>query len=916
MKKILFCIIIVCFSSPYLFSQEVNITGLLKDTVDNKTLEFGTILLLNKEDSTLVKYVRSKKDGKFQLSVNKPGTYILQISYPKYVDFSEEYNIDTSEMDLGIIPLIQKAHLLSEVVVYADQSIRLKGDTTEYLADKFQVRDGANVEELFKKLPGFQIDAKGNITAHGQRVDKVMVDGEEFFGDDPTIATQNIAAKAVKKVQVYDNNSEQDKLMGSKTANQGKVVNIQLKEEYKKGSFGKLSAGSDFGKHTEAKGLYNNFSNNRKLSVFSTKSNINNGGLDDNERNRMGFERDADYDIISGFYSVMGENDEFTDHSMSGIPDALTIGGLFANKWMDGKHSVNGNYKFNQLNTNNNSLVLTQNILPDQVLFSENTGNTLSQNRQHSVNARYNLKIDSLTDIKVIAIGKQKISENLSNNDINYRNNFESLLNSNSQHRRSEKTDQTFDNQAQLTKKFARPNRILQATFRIGINHSDQEGFIYAKRTIFEDNNIVSDSISDQKKDILGKSNTYSSRIIYSEPLTKKLSLIGSYGLNINNSTSTHKTFNSIEEGKYTVFDSLFSSDFRLNAISNNSMLALKYQGQKLNISAGAGVSGINFKLTDNNELTTNTYRFTNFTPYTNMFLKGSKQNVFILGYRGTTVQPNLNLLQPLRNNNDPLNIFIGNPNLRIGFRHDIYFAYQTNKLSKGSHFYSSVNYNSTSNGIVNSSTVDKNGARRYTPVNTNGVYAANIYVGAGSKLKNKKFYHQINFSAGFGNNVEFINMLRNNNNYLNANLNYRINYDIENKLYLSASPSIGYNSSNSSFQNNINNNFFTYGGGVDANYNFPKGFFFSTGINFNLRQKIEAFTQNANIINWGASAGKTLFKDKSGRVFLQANDILNQNTGYSRVINSSFVTDSYNSAISRFIMLRFEWSFNSSINK
>src|SRR5215203_2382306 len=266
MRKFLAGLFIV-FTSQFALAQS-SLNGTIADTLGRKNLSNAVVSLLQKKDSTLYKFGRTDKTGSFLIQHLSPGKYVLLVTYPKFADFSEEIEVkDQPLTELGTIALTLKSQLLETVVVKSAGAIRIKGDTTEFVADSFHVKDGATVEELLKKLPGFQVNSKGEITAQGQRVQKVLVDGEEFFGDDPTMATRNIGAKAVDKVQVYDTKTEQQQITGMVNSSSGKTVNIKLKEDQKKGGFGRFFAGSDFEKYHDAKGLYNRFVGKKKLSV-------------------------------------------------------------------------------------------------------------------------------------------------------------------------------------------------------------------------------------------------------------------------------------------------------------------------------------------------------------------------------------------------------------------------------------------------------------------------------------------------------------------------------------------------------------------------------------------------------------------------------------------------------------------------
>ena len=227
-----------CFAQA-VFSQTSSIKGAIRDTSDKKNLPHAVISIFYNSDSVLVKFTRTDSTGSFNVTNLEPGEYRMLVTYPKFADYSDKITVPANQqLDLGTLPLTPTNILLKEVVIRTNATMRIKGDTTEFTADSFKVKEGATVEELLKQIPGMQVNSKGEITAQGKRVDKVLVDGEEFFGEDPTIATQNIGAKAVDKVQVFDTKTEQDQLKGIGAAGTGsKTINIKLKGSAKKGYF-------------------------------------------------------------------------------------------------------------------------------------------------------------------------------------------------------------------------------------------------------------------------------------------------------------------------------------------------------------------------------------------------------------------------------------------------------------------------------------------------------------------------------------------------------------------------------------------------------------------------------------------------------------------------------------------------------
>ncbi len=235
MKKLTISLLLFFICMASIEAQNISIKGVVNDTLNKESLSNSTVTLLRAKDSLLVKFTRSDKEGKFELNKLLADKYILMITYPAFADYFETITVgEKPEVDLGLVRMTLKSKLLEDVIVRSRiAAIRLKGDTIEYKADSFKVSPGASVEEMLRKLPGLQVDKDGNITAQGEKIEKVLVDGEEFFGDDPTMATKNLQADAVDKVQVYNKKSDQSTFTGIDDGQKNKVLNLTLKEDIK-----------------------------------------------------------------------------------------------------------------------------------------------------------------------------------------------------------------------------------------------------------------------------------------------------------------------------------------------------------------------------------------------------------------------------------------------------------------------------------------------------------------------------------------------------------------------------------------------------------------------------------------------------------------------------------------------------------
>ncbi|HEX8278272.1 MAG TPA: carboxypeptidase regulatory-like domain-containing protein, partial [Segetibacter sp.] len=270
MKKIYsFSIACLVFTST-LLAQTANIKGTVTDTLNKQNLPNTIVSLLKFKDSVLVNFTRADKSGNFEMRNLPAGKYLLMITYPSYADYMYPVALaEGNSEDVGVIKMTLKSKLLQEVFVRQKiAAVRLKGDTIEYNADSFRVREGASVEEMLRKMPGLQVDKDGNVTAQGTKVEKVLVDGEEFFGDDPTMATKNLQADAIDKVQVFDKKSDQATFTGIDDGSKTKTINLTLKDDKKKGYFGKLELGSDLKNRWNNNVMLNSFRAKRKVSVY------------------------------------------------------------------------------------------------------------------------------------------------------------------------------------------------------------------------------------------------------------------------------------------------------------------------------------------------------------------------------------------------------------------------------------------------------------------------------------------------------------------------------------------------------------------------------------------------------------------------------------------------------------------------
>jgi len=913
--RILFVSLLLLISQS-LLAQTSSLKGSVRDTMDKKALPNAVVALVKKKDSTLYKFSRTAKDGSFIIGDVEPGDYRLLITYPKFADFADDIKVNPEPTNIGQIPLTQQSQLLQAVIIRSAGAVRIKGDTTEFVADSFRVREGATVEELLKKLPGFQVNSKGEIVAQGQRVDKVLVDGEEFFGDDPTMATRNIGAKAVDKVQVFDTKSEQQQLTGMSNGQQGKTVNIKLKEDQKKGGFGRYSVASDFKRYHDANVLYNRFVGKKKFSIYGTKSNTTTGSLNWEDRRRLGIENDYEFDEISGGFYFEGEDDGFSNWNFRGLPDAYTAGALFSNKWAADKQSVNGSYRYNRLGMQNRGSSMTENILPDNALFnrlrfSNQYIRQRNLNQQHAFNGKWEWKPDSLTTIKLTTALTNRQSDFENETDAESLNPERQFINTSERLNEGRTNRRDADNNLSYKRNFKKTGRILNASLRYRYIEDDLNSILQFENRYFTNNMLDSVEKADQQKLNNNNSSTWGTKLTYAEPLSTKWSLIFSYAFNHNDATSRRNTFDLSPNGKYENRNALFSNNFDMEALSHSGSLISRFNTKKLRFALGSGVAATRFDLLNRDSSRRYNFNFLNITPQANLNYTLQANTNLHFSYNGNTVQPTIEQLQPLRNNADPLNIVVGNPALEVGFRHSINLGYYSYKMLKQMGIWTSLYYSVTNNAISNNTVIDPSGKRTTRAVNVDGNSNWNYWLEFNKGEGEKKLIHTVSINANGGTYNNLINNLSNRTRSFNFSVGYGLRYEVENKWSLNVKPRIGLSRSSSSLNPTAKTNFLTYGGNSEGRVTLPWKLELQSDIELDCRQRISAFDANPNITYWKAEIRKKVFKNNSGIISIVANDILNSYRGLTRNISSNFITEERYQRVGQYFQLKLEWSFN-----
>ncbi len=919
MNKYLLSLIIIFSSVFFAKAQTSKIVGVVRDSTDNIMLNNASISILRAKDSILVKFTRANTEGKFSIGNLKTGDYLLLITYPDYADYIEKFNLKPDETkDFKNKNLLLRSRLLQEVIFKGEAvSMRVKGDTTEFNVSSFKVQPNAKVEDLLKQLPGIQIDKDGKITAQGETISKVLVDGEEFFGNDPTLVTKNLRSDMVDKVQLYDDKSDNAKFTGIDDGVKNKTINLKLKEDKKKGLFGKIDAGLGNDNYYTAQGLLNFFNNKKKFSIYNTVGNTTRTGLDFTTSQKAGVgggNIDISDDGSVSYYFAGGDAFSNQNYYGEGIPRIINSGIHFENKWNTDKQSINADYRYGRLNNFGFRNALNQNNLPTTTLTNTNNRNFDNLLNQQKVNINYEIKLDTTSNIKLTFGDTYKQNNNSENTtSLGFNDTNNQKINDGIRTFDENNSNNNINSSLFYGKKFKKVGRTLTFRFNQSYFKNNSDGILKSTNNFYNTaNQIDSVGVINQNKLNNQEGESYKSSLTFTEKFTKYLSVSTNYDFAINNVRSKLNSFNANSAGEYVNLDPIFSNNLKYDVTTNQGGLSFGYKKEKTNVTIGTKVALSNLK--QNNLAINDVFErnFTNFVPSLAYQYSFSKQKSFRFNYNGNTKQPNVNQLQPVLNNSNPLYITVGNRNLDLAFTHRFNLNYNSYKVLTSRNIYFYGSYSLTNNDIINNVTTNQQGASISTYKNLDNKSPNNFYFGGelSSKIGKTKIYWGTGLN---GNGNTYYNII---NNQLNENKSYSINPRLylgsyENKFAFSFSFQPGYSINKSSLQASQNANGYIFNSDGQLSYTLPKKVTIKLNYNYSFQQKTVAFNNNFDKLVINTSIYKTFLKNDNLKFEISGNDLLNQNTGFERNANGNYISQTTFNNIQRYFLTTLSWDFS-----
>ncbi len=897
----------ILFGFQSTWSQQMKLSGVIYDTSNVVPLKNVSVMALRLKDSVLLGFTRTNQMGDFVLTGFPIDTFQLIIEHPK-LETRTFYIIgskDNYDIKVPRIQLLQKTQNIREVTVLTNRNaIYFKGDTLVYVADSFNVGQNAVVEDLLKKLPGIKVADDGSITSQGKEISKVLVDGDEFFGSDPTIATRNLGANGVASVQVYEKKNE-DAAVGEDDKIQ--VLDLKLKDSAKKGYFGKISGASDFGfvrdnPFYESEVLLNNFNKKQKISVFMLTSNTPKSNFGFGDMNKFGLENERNS-------SGMTMWDQSSRNNSSGIPQTLKTGIYYSDKiGKTGKIGFNYSYIENRLNAVSSSQ--SQYFLQqDSSYFTRDSSANVSKNQSHRFNLTYSVNLDSLTYLELrpnlhVDFGE---SDNFSQNNFLTQPDTIPYLGTGVRNINGSK-GMSSNSEAILRRKFKKVNRELELKYILSANSNQSDGTLYTLKS-----GALSDTI-DQSK-INDNANTTNYGILtYTEPFAKKWKFQLEYYLESGKSNQNKQTFEKDASGNYSEAVGLYTNQFDNTRLQHRGTGMLIFEHRQHTVTGGIGFRNIDVQSMNLITSVVTNQNINNFLPkFSYQFKPGMSKRVG-LNYSTSSSPAAINNLQPVQDNTNPNRIQIGNPDLKPNYVHNLRLNANVWQALSGRYFWSGGNASLTNNAFADSTSYDQFGRTIAKTVNVDGNIFANVYAGGGFPIFNRKIELAPNVNGSYNKYTNFINGQENvtKTTAITGGLDIELKLD---SLNITIGNTYTYNNPVSSLSSISNQPFSTQKYFIDGEWRLPHHIQIKSDASYTINKgRAAAFNRNIFIINFEVS--KAFLPTENIILALSANDILNQNLNLQRQINGNVITDNYTQIISRYFLVKLTYKFNNNKTK
>ncbi|MEL7001197.1 MAG: outer membrane beta-barrel protein [Bacteroidota bacterium] len=907
------------------------VKGKVSATSDRGAVVGATVVLINIRDSTKRHFTATDNDGNFTIEKLEKAFYKLRITSVGFKSYQQFVRVNKELVELGDLAIEPDTKILDGVEVKGDVvAVEQKGDTTQINAKAYKTNPDANAEDLIRKMPGIIVDNSG-VQAQGEAVQRVLVDGREFFGNDPTLALRSLPAQIVDKIEVFDQLSDQSQFSGFNDGNTTKTINIVTKADMRDGVFGRAFGGAGTEETYNAGGNINFFNQDQRISVVGLANNINQqnfstediaGIASGSSRRRRGRGGSGGSSRGGRGGSRGGSNvNNFLVGQQEGISETQSFGVNYGDKWGK-KITLNGSYFFNRTDNNNNSLVNRETFLSsaESQFYNENSlANNINYN--HRFNLRMEYQIDQSNSI--IFTPRFSVQQNEANESIEgVTLNGVNFVNSTSNQYLNDLSAFNFSGTLLFRHRFQKRGRTFSIRVQSRLNGNESDATNDQLNTFSEesssDNEMIAQLIGNETD-----GNTLSTNLVYTEPIGDRMQLQLNYNLSYTNNDSDRLTFNyDGQNTELTMLDTALSNTFQNDYITHRPTIGLMYRSQKWFGRIGVSyqhaelISDQVFPSIDNIER-----NFDNVLPTLFMRFNISKEKNLRIIYRTQTDAPSISQLQNVVDNTNALFNSTGNPDLKQSFGHTFITRYSNTNTAKSKSFYSFLLVRNNSDYITNATFIAQRdsviqdgiilnrGSQLTKPINVDGNWNIRSFSTLGLPLRWLKSNLNINAGLTYNRVPGVTNGQENISNTYALNSGFVISSNVSENVDFTVSYTANYNIVDNTFQSQQDDNYLSQNLGTKLNLIFGKGFVFRNDLNY---QKFSGFTDDFNLdfVLWNMSFGKKFLKDQRGELQLSVFDLLAQNNSVSRENTEGFIEETRTQVLRQYFMLTFTYTF------
>lgn len=900
-----------------------SLKGVVFDTSSKKGLAYATISVVNAKDSTLVSFARADSSGQFHLNNLDKGKYLLSASYVGYLPVWKNIDVkEGKEQDLGHIDMTDLVNAGNVTVNARRAPVTINGDTVEFNTENFKTQPNAVAEDLLKKLPGVTVDNDGTVRVNGQKVNRVLVNGKEFFTGDPRMATKNLDADAIDKVQVFDKKSDRAEFTGVDDGQSEKAINLKLKKDRNNALFGKVTAGAGTDKRYDGQTNINKFNGEQQLSLIGMANNVNRQGFSLSDVLNFTGELSRGMRNGGGISIRTGGGDDGNGLPVTGMGQnqqgvATTVaGGLNYNDKWNKKTDVNMSGMGSNINLLTDRTTNRQNLVQGNEFNYVSNSSNARNTRQQRVNMSIDSKIDTFNSIKFTPQFTTQQTDARSISNYVSQDNKGVKLNEGATDSKTYSDAFNFSGNALYRKRFAKKGRTLSSTVSLAYNESKQNGGLFTSNTFYAAGVSLKDSLTNQKNTRDAITRSFGGNLVYTEPVGKKslLEFSGFYNTSVGDSKRRTYDYNGVS-GKYDQQNDLLSNDFKSDYTYTGGSINFRSNQKKFNYTVGSSLQGATLVSTNNTTGNVIRQSFTDALPNASLQYRLNSTRTASINYSTSTTQPTTTQLQPVSDVSDPLNTYTGNPNLKRSYAQSLSLNYFSTNIYSQRNFFAFLSATKTDNAIVNADIIQANGSRVTTPVNTNGSYVMFASVNAGFPLKKIKSRMDVGIGSNLVHNVGFVNGAKNEieNTSISPNLSY--NFSLDNKIDITASGRLNISKIAYSLQPVLNSNYLQQVYGLEMTNYLPWGMVINNNFNYTVNTG-RADGYNTKVPFWNASLAKGFLKNKRAEVKFSVFDLLNQNVGVGpRNANQNYVEDTRYNVLQRYFLLSFTFSLNKAGN-